>query len=99
MKPHYKLNLNGKVVRLQRRPPAPTFMSILLRLKVQLGVSKNKAVAKELGFSEKAFAARKRRESFPINELHILAAKLPELKLDTAYILTGVHKAASASAA
>lgn len=69
--------------------PDQTFGAMLLRLKQQLGVQTNKSVAELLGMREKAFIARKSRNSFPETELYALAAKRPDLDLDVVYVLTG----------
>lgn len=97
MKPHYKLKLNGKIVRLGRRPFEPTFLSILLRLKVQLVLLHDSEIAKALGMAATAFHDRKERESFPIKNLWALSAQRPDLKLDVGYILTGERKAEPAT--
>lgn len=65
------------------------FEPVLLRLKEQLGVTTDKEVAEILGLKEKAFNARKTRDSFPEDKLLALHAKRPDLHLDIAYILTG----------
>ncbi|MDR0480776.1 MAG: helix-turn-helix domain containing protein [Gallionellaceae bacterium] len=70
------------------------FNACLGRLKVAIGASKDKEVAEALGLEEKAFNARKRRGSFPEKELYTLAAKRPELGIDTDYVLTGITAAA-----
>ena len=59
------------------------------RLKHTLRVSKDGEVAAALGLSKTAFAERRRRGSFPEKELLALAAKHPELGIDTTYVLTG----------
>lgn len=64
----------------------------LLRLKEQLGVPSDKEVAEQLGMSDKALNARKRRDSFPIKEVFALAAQRPELGIDPDYIVTGTSK-------
>ena len=65
------------------------FEPVLLRLKEQLGVSTDKEVASILGLGDKAFNARKKRDSFPEDKLLALHAKRPDLNLDIAYILIG----------
>lgn len=62
----------------------------LQRLREALHVSKDKELAEALGLGEKAFNARKARNSFPVKELYALAAKRPDLKIDVAYVLTGI---------
>lgn len=59
------------------------------RLKVALRAGKDKEVAEALGLSEKAFNARKARNSFPEKELRALAQQRPELGIDVGYVLTG----------
>lgn len=65
------------------------FLSALGRLKYELRVSKDMEVAALLGMGDKAFNARKKRNSFPERELLALAAARPELGIDTHYVLTG----------
>lgn len=65
------------------------FVKALNRLKECLGVSKDKQVAEALGLSDKAFNARKARNTFPEKDLLALSARRPELKLDVTYVLTG----------
>lgn len=67
-----------------------SFNSVLLRFKERTGLQTNKQVAELLGINEKAFIARKARNSFPAKELYALAAKRPDLKIDVAYVLTGI---------
>ena len=74
-------------------PDVDFFHARLARLKVALGVSKDKEVAEALGLGEKALNARKTRSSFPEKELYALAAKRPELGLDVDYVLTGITAA------
>lgn len=66
------------------------FLTVLLRLKEQLGIQSDKEVAEFLGLSDKAFNARKRRGKFPEDKLWLLNSLRPELKLDVGYILEGV---------
>jgi hypothetical protein len=66
-----------------------TFEPALLRLKEQLGVPTDKEAAELLGLTDKALNARKRRDSFPTNEVFALAAKRPDLGLDPDWIVTG----------
>lgn len=61
----------------------------LNRLKTALGKTKDKEVAAALGIGEKAFNARKTRNSFPEKELRALAQRRPELDIDVEYVLTG----------
>lgn len=65
------------------------FDDATLRLKQQLGVTKDKDAAEHLGLSPVAWAGRKRRGLFPETELYALVAKRPELQLDVAYVLKG----------
>lgn len=65
------------------------FGEALLRLKQVLGVQADKDVASALGMADRAFAARKLRNSFPEDKLFALAARHPELGIDPAYVLTG----------
>lgn len=66
------------------------FAQQLGRLKIALGKSKDVEVADALGMAKTALAERKRRGSFPDRELYALAAKRPDLKIDVAYVLTGI---------
>lgn len=66
-----------------------TFRSILLRLKEQTGLEEDKQVAELLGMSDKAFNARKSRDSFPEDRLFSVLARRPELKIDPLYVLSG----------
>ena len=65
------------------------FHERLGRLKVALRARKDKEVAEALGLGEKAFNARKARNSFPEKELRALAQQRPELGIDVEYVLTG----------
>lgn len=65
------------------------FDEATLRLKQQLKVTEDKAVAEVFGMTGKAWTARKRRGSFPDTELLALIAKRPDLALDYDYITTG----------
>lgn len=65
------------------------FEEIALRLKQQLGLTEDQEVAAMLGLSKHAWMGRKKRGNFPTLELHALAAKRPELKLDVDYVLNG----------
>jgi hypothetical protein len=67
-----------------------TFDQQLLRLKQQLDMTEDQAVAAALSMSKAAFADRKRRGAFPVDKLKALAADRPELHLDVKYVLTGV---------
>lgn len=73
------------------------FMPPLLRLQRLLGVSKDKEVAEALGLSVTALSERKRRGSFPIERLHDLARRRPDLAIDAHYVLTGHPTPAPAS--
>lgn len=66
----------------------------LQRLKEALRVSKDKELAEALGMGEKAFNARKARNSFPVKELFAAASKHPDLKIDVPYVLTGIPSGA-----
>ncbi|WP_238946170.1 helix-turn-helix domain-containing protein [Vandammella animalimorsus] len=70
--------------------PAIAFACALGRLKFCLRVSKDKEVADMLGIGEKAFNARKKRNSFPEKKLRALAQRRPELGIDVDWVLTGV---------
>lgn len=61
----------------------------LNRLKTVLRQTKDKEIAEALGMGEKAFNARKARNSFPEKELRALAQQRPELAIDVEYVLTG----------
>lgn len=65
------------------------FVDFLYRLKQALDLKQNKDVADFLGLSEKAFSARKNRNSIPEQHLRAAAAMHPNLHLDVDYILTG----------
>ena len=65
------------------------FVNRLNRLKFALGVSKDKEVASFLGLADKAFNARKARNSFPAQELLTLCEARPELKLNYDFIMEG----------
>jgi len=67
-----------------------SFESVLLRLKAELKIQTDKEVGALLGLQEKAFNARKRRESFPADKLRALAQQRPDLNIDVDYVLTGV---------
>lgn len=67
----------------------PNFEIGLLRLKQQLGVATDKEAAEQLGLTDKALNARKRRDSFPVKEVFALASARPELGLDPEWIVTG----------
>lgn len=66
------------------------FEEATLRLKQQLQTSEDKQVAEALGMTGNAWTKRKTRDAFPENELYALAAKRPDLKIDVAYVLTGI---------
>lgn len=65
------------------------FDEATLRLKQQLKVTEDKQVAAVLGLSEGAWKMRKKRSSFPMQEIFDLAAEHPELGLDPDWIKTG----------
>lgn len=73
------------------------FEEATLRLKQQLKLVQDREVAPILGMTPRAWAGRKKNESFPANELYALAAKRPDLQLDVHYVLTGITGAAQAS--
>ena len=70
------------------------FEEATLRLKQQLKVTEDKAVAGALGMTGNAWTMRKRRRNFPETELYALAAKRPDLGLDVHYVLTGLPESA-----
>ena len=74
------------------------FEEAALRLKQQLKVTEDKAVAQALGITSNAWTMRKRRGSFPETELYALAAKRPDLNLDVGYVMTGKTKQQLAAA-
>ena len=65
------------------------FVDFLYRIKQSLDLKQDKDVADFLGLSEKAFSARKNRNSIPEQQLRLAAAKHPNLQIDVDYILTG----------
>jgi hypothetical protein len=65
------------------------FEEAALRLKQQLRVTEDKQAAELLGMTGNAWVLRKRRQAFPVQEIHELAAKRPDLGLDVTYVLTG----------
>ncbi len=65
------------------------FVDFLYRIKQELDFKQDKDVADFLGLSEKAFSARKRRQSIPEDKLRAELLKRPELNVDLHYILTG----------
>ena len=66
------------------------FESILTRTKSVLGFRTDGEVATALGLSQSAFAERKRRNSFPINELALYVKNNNSLlPITVEYILTG----------
>lgn len=65
------------------------FAQALLRMKEQLGIESDKAIAEVLGLSPTGFADRKRRGAFPEDKLFALATKRPELGIDVHYVLHG----------
>lgn len=67
------------------------FDEAALRLKQQLKITEDKAVAEFLGFKPSAWVNRKKRNSFPDKELYALAAQRPDLEIDVQYVLTGKH--------
>lgn len=71
-----------------------SFEAALLRLKGVLGMQADKDVAAALGMEASAFNKRKRRGSFPEEEVRALAQQRPDLNIDVDYVLTGVAQAA-----
>lgn len=67
------------------------FIDIMNRLKLSLSISSDNEVASLLGISQSAFAGRKKRNSFPSEQLRLVALKHPELNLDVEYILNGTR--------
>lgn len=65
------------------------FIDILNRLKLALGVSMDSEVADFLEMKQSAFAGRKKRGSFPEEQLRLIAVKHSDLNLDVEYILAG----------
>lgn len=65
------------------------FDEALARLKQAVGVFTDREVATALGLGEKAFNARKKRGSFPIDKVYALAARKPALGLDAHWVITG----------
>jgi hypothetical protein len=72
------------------------FERAALRLKEQAGVATDKDLSALLGMDVSAYNKRKTRGSFPIEKLHALATTRPDLKIDVAYVLTGITSAATA---
>lgn len=70
------------------------FDAALLRLKGQIGMTEDQAVAGLLGLSKASFSDRKRRDSFPVDKLRALAQQRTDLNIDVDYVLTGVAQAA-----
>ena len=60
-----------------------------LRLKQSLQVEQDKEVATLLAMSARAWAGRKKNDSFPEVELRALAQRRPDLGIDVEYVLTG----------
>lgn len=81
---------------VQPKMDVQAFDHQLLRLKRVLGVSADGEVAKALGMTKAAFSERKRRHAFPKDKLLALAGFRPELRLDAAYVMTGIPAATSA---
>lgn len=74
------------------------FSARVLRLKEQVQTHSDKDVARLLGLSDKAFSARKMRDSFPEKELLTLPALRPDLRIDVNYVLTGERSLANIKA-
>lgn len=66
-----------------------SFDQQLLRLKQALNTTEDQVVARRLGLSKGAFAARKGRDAFPADKLAALAHAHPELGIDVQHVLTG----------
>lgn len=62
------------------------FVDFLYRIKQSLDLKQDKDVADFLGLSEKAFSARKNRNSIPEQQLRMAAAEHPNLQIDVDYI-------------
>lgn len=77
-------------------PKQDNFIRILLRLKLALNVTEDRAVAALLGMSRAAFFERKKHGSFPADKLKALAHDQPALGLDVNYILTASLASADA---
>jgi collagenase-like PrtC family protease len=73
-----------------------SFEAALLRLKGALALQADKDVAAVLGMGASAFNQRKRRGSFPEEELRALAQQRPDLGIDVHYVLTGITTEAQA---
>lgn len=72
------------------------FSDFMVRLKSQVGLSKDKEIAELLGLSTTAFSERKKRDSVPIREVFELAKNRPDLGLDPDWVVTGTSKRESA---
>lgn len=70
------------------------FDAAVLRLKGQVGVTEDQALAALLGLSKASFSDRKKRDSFPADKLRALAQQRPDLNIDVDYVITGVAQAA-----
>lgn len=68
------------------------FVDFLGRIKQELDFKNDKDVADFLGLEIKAFSARKRRNSIPIDRLRAVTQAHPEMNIDVEYILTGKRK-------
>ena len=75
------------------------FEEAALRLKQQLGVTQDRDVAGALNMTPRAWAGRKKNNSFPDADLYALAAKRPELSIDVNYVLTGTSTKEAAAIA
>jgi hypothetical protein len=76
-----------------------SFAEQLGRLKATLGVTEDQEVAAALGLSRAAFSERKRRGSFPVDKLKLLASAKPEVGIDVDYVLSGAHTGGDRTAA
>lgn len=65
------------------------FEETTLRLKQQLKLVQDRDVAEMLGLTARAWAGRKKNDSFPRDKLIVLAAQRRDLDIDVDYILTG----------
>ncbi len=73
------------------------FEEVALRLKQEVGVTLDREVAELIGLTPRAWAGRKKADSFPEESLYALTAKRPDLKIDVSYVLTGQRLPAGVS--
>lgn len=74
-----------------------SFEEAALRLKQQLRVSDDSQAAQAIGMSPRAWAGRKKNDSFPADKLRALVQQRPELGIDVDYVLTGQSTQAAAA--